>query len=332
MTNKKRTALVTGAGGFIGHHLVNRLVKDGFFVRGVDLKYPLYEKSQAHEFFVFDLRNRDSCADAVEGMEDVYHLAADMGGIGYIGTQKSQIAENNALIDTHMLRAAKMEACTERFFFSSSACAYPMWLQDGSKEVNLKEEMAWPAAPEPGYGMEKLFMEEMCRYANEEHKLKTFVARFHNVFGPLGTYEGGKEKAPAAICRKVALAKHNDTIEVWGDGKQRRSYTYIDDCIEGVRRLVESVYHCPLNIGSDVAITTDELVELVADIAGKNVQVSHNITAPTGVLSRNSDNEKIKSLLGWEPAYGPGAGLIPTYDWINKQVTLPRNTKVRVAG
>jgi GDP-D-mannose 3',5'-epimerase len=240
--------LVTGAGGFIGHHLVKHLVDQGYWVRGVDIKHPEYEPSPSHEFELLDLRRFDNCLIATRGIDEVYHLAADMGGIGYITAFHADIARNSAMINIHMLEAARING-TERFLFSSSACVYPMYLQKSPDVTNLKEDDAYPAEPEEGYGTEKLFMEELCKYYNEDYGFETRVVRFHNVYGPLGTYEGGKEKAPAAISRKLALATDGDEIEVWGDGEQTRSFMHVDDCVEGIYRIMRSDYPHPLNLG-----------------------------------------------------------------------------------
>src|ERR687884_2052896 len=292
--------LVTGAGGFIGHHLVKYLVNKGYWVRGVDIKHPEYELSPAHEFELLDLRRFDNCLVATRGIDEVYHLAADMGGIGYITAFHADIARNSAMINLHMLEAARING-TERFLFSSSACVYPMYLQKSPDVTNLKEDDAYPAEPEEGYGTEKLFMEELCKYYNEDYGFETRVVRFHNVYGPLGTYEGGKEKAPAAICRKVALAPDGGEIEVWGDGEQTRSYCHVSDCVEGVYRLMRSDYRSPLNLGTDRLVTINQLVDIVAGIAGKRLTKRHDLTKPQGVRGRNSDNSRLRQVLQWEP-------------------------------
>src|SRR5829696_2473145 len=253
--------LVTGAGGFIGHHLVKYLVEKGYWVRGVDIKLTEYELSPAQEFELLDLRRFDNCLIATRGIEEVYNLAADMGGIGYITSSHANVARNSALINLHMLEAARLNA-VERFVFSSSACVYPQNLQETAEVVSLKEEDAYPADPEAGYGTEKLFTEELCCYYREDYGFTTRIARFHNVYGPLGTYEGGKEKAPAAICRKVALLPDGGEIEVWGDGKQTRSFMYVDDCVEGIYRIMRSDYREPLNLGTDELVSVDELAEI----------------------------------------------------------------------
>jgi nucleoside-diphosphate-sugar epimerase len=312
-------ALVTGAGGFIGHHLVKYLVSKGYWVRGVDLKHPEYEPSPAHEFELLDLRRFDNCLIATRGIDEVYHLAADMGGIGYITAFHAEIARNSAMINLHMLEAARINAAT-RFLFSSSACVYPQYLQKSPDVANLKEEDAYPAEPEEGYGTEKLFMENLCKYYCEDYGFETRVVRFHNVYGPLGTYEGGKEKAPAAICRKVALASDGDEIEVWGDGEQTRSFMHVDDCVKGIYRIMQSDYPHPLNLGTDELVTVNQLVDLVAEIAGKRITKRHDLSKPQGVRGRNSDNSMLRQVLGWEPQIALREGLAPTYRWIETQL------------
>jgi GDP-D-mannose 3',5'-epimerase len=312
--------LVTGAGGFIGHHLVKHLMDEGYWVRGVDLKYPEYEASPSHEFELLDLRRFDNCLIAARGVDEVYHLAADMGGIGYITSFHAEIARNSAMINLHMLEAARINA-VKRFLFSSSACIYPQYLQQNPDVTNLKEEDAYPAAPEEGYGTEKLFMEEMCKYYYEDYGFETRTVRFHNVYGPLGTYEGGKEKAPAAICRKVALALDGDEIEVWGDGEQTRSFMYVDDCVEGIHRIMRSDYPRPLNLGTDELVTINQLVDLVAETAGKLIVKRHDTSKPQGVRGRNSDNSRIHRVLGWNPQIPLSEGLRPTYHWIESELS-----------
>ena len=307
--------LVTGAGGFIGHHLVKYLVNKGYWVRGVDTKLPEYELSSAQEFELLDLRRFDNCLIASRGIDEVYQLAADMGGIGYITSSHANVARNSAMINLHMLEAARINA-VERFVFSSSACVYPQNLQKEAEVISLKEEDAYPADPEKGYGTEKLFTEELCRYYQEDYGFTTRVARFHNVYGPLGTFEGGKEKAPAAVCRKVALLADGGEIEVWGDGKQTRSFMYVEDCVEGIYRIMHSDYPHPLNLGTEELVTIDQLVDLVADIAGKHISKFHDVSKPQGVRGRNSDNTKIRQVLGWEPQIPLREGLVPTYKWI----------------
>jgi len=311
--------LVTGAGGFIGHHLVKYLVDEGYWVRGVDLKYPEYEVSLAHEFELLDLRRFDNCLIATRGIDEIYHLAADMGGIGYISAFHAEIARNSAMINLHTLEAARLNAI-KRFLFSSSACIYPQYLQKSPKVNNLKEEDAYPAEPEEGYGTEKLFMEELCKYYYQDYGFETRVARFHNVYGPLGTYEGGKEKAPAAICRKVAMARDGGEIEVWGDGRQTRSFMYIDDCVEGIYRIMRSNYPYALNLGTDELVTVNQLVDLVAEVAGKHIVKRHDRSKPQGVRGRNSDNTRLHQVLGWEPQISLREGLVSTYGWIEAEL------------
>ena len=312
-------ALVTGAGGFIGHHLVKYLVRKGYWVRGVDAKRPEYEATAAHEFELLDLRRFDNCLIATRGVDEVYHLAADMGGIGYITAFHADIARNSAMINLHTLEAARLNGA-ERFLFSSSACVYPQYLQDSSDVTNLKEEDAYPAEPEEGYGTEKLFMESLCQYYREDYGFETRIARFHNVYGPLGTYDGGKEKAPAAICRKVALASDGDEIEIWGDGEQTRSFMYVDDCVEGIYRIMRSDYGQPLNLGTDELVSINQLVDLVSEIAGKRIDKRHDLSKPQGVRGRNSDNTKLRQVLGWEPRVSLREGLTRTYPWIASEL------------
>jgi len=308
--------LVTGAGGFIGHHLVKRLKADGHWVRGVDIKAPEYEFTAADEFELLDLRKYDNCLLSTRGkIDQVYNLAADMGGIGYITASHADIARNNILINAHMLEACRQNG-VGRFLFSSSACVYAQSKQKSPEVTPLCEEDAYPADPEPGYGWEKLFTEELCHYYFQDHKFETRIVRFHNVYGPLGTYEGGKEKAPAAISRKVAFAKNSGVIDVWGDGKQTRSFMYIDDCVEGLTRLMASAYREPLNLGTDELVTINELVTIVSRIAGKSLTIKHDLTKPQGVRGRNSDNTRLNRVLGWEPSIKLETGLEVTYKWI----------------
>lgn len=323
-------ALVAGAGGFIGHHTVNFLKAEGYWVRGVDIEAPEYEESQADDFQLLDLREFDDCLAATRGVDLVYQLAADMGGIGYITANHADVARNNVLINAHMLEASRQNDIA-RYFFSSSACIYPMYRQDSPDVSPLKEEDAYPADPEEGYGWEKLYAEKLCQYYLEEGKLLTRVARFHNIYGPLGTYEGGREKAPAAICRKVALARDGDEIEVWGDGQQTRSFMYVDDCVEGIHRLLRSDHAAPLNLGRDDLISVDGLVDLVARIAGKTLPKRHDTSAPQGVRGRNSDNSRLREALGWEPSITLEVGLGETYRWIRAELEragrLPHQTR-----
>jgi nucleoside-diphosphate-sugar epimerase len=315
--------LVTGAGGFIGHHLVRYLVEHGQSVRGVDLKRPEFGATAAHDFIVGDLREYATCLAVTKDIEEVYHLAADMGGIGYITCAHAEIALNNALINAHTLDAG-IRNKVRRFLFASSACVYPQHLQRRPDVVALREEDAFPADPEEGYGLEKLFMEKLCQYTTEDWKFATRVVRFHNVYGPLGTYDGGREKAPAAICRKVALARDGAEIEIWGDGQQTRSFMYIDDCVEGIHRIMRSEYSAPLNLGTDELVTVDELVNIVCQIAGKKLIKRHNKSHPQGVRGRNSDNSRLKSIVGWEPRTPLREGLIPTYRWIKARFATER--------
>jgi nucleoside-diphosphate-sugar epimerase len=311
--------LVTGAGGFIGHHLVRYLVNRGYRVRGVDQKLPEFEPSVAQEFVVADLRDEASCMQSCNGVHEVYHLAADMGGIGYITSAHAEIAINNVLINTHMLIAARHFE-VKRFLFSSSACIYPQYLQGDAGVLPLKEEDAFPAAPEEGYGLEKLFMEKLCEYVVADYGLATRVVRFHNVYGPLGTYDGGREKAPAAICRKIAACPSGGEVEIWGDGQQTRSFMYIDDCVEGLHRIMRSAYGLPLNLGSDELVTIDGLVDIIANVAGKHIRKRHDTTRPQGVRGRNSDNTRLRAVLNWEPKTTLRAGCVPTYRWIAQRV------------
>jgi GDP-D-mannose 3', 5'-epimerase len=318
--NSKTRILVTGAGGFIGYHLVRALKADGHWVRGVDIKPPEFENSLADEFQLMDLRNWDKCLQVTRNIDEVYNLAADMGGIGYITAYLADIARNNTLINTHMLEASRMSG-VKKFLFSSSACVYAQCKQRDADVTPLKEEDAHPADPEPGYGWEKLFAEQLCRYYSRDYNFDTRIVRFHNVYGPLGTYEGGREKAPAAISRKVALAKDGGEIEVWGDGQQTRSFMYVDDCVEGLRRLLASDYREPLNLGTDELITVDGLVDLICNIAGKQLRKVHDLSKPQGVRGRNSDNSRLRQVLGWEPSISLSQGLAPTYRWIAAEVS-----------
>lgn len=311
--------LVTGAGGFIGHHLVRMLVAKGYRVRGVDVKLPEYETTAAHEFELLDLRRWDNCLAATRGIDEVYALAANMGGIGFIHENRAEISRDNVLINTHTLDAARVHG-VKRLLYTSSACIYPAGKQDRPDVAPLREEDAYPADAEDGYGWEKLFTERMCRHYREDYGLDTRIVRFHNIFGPLGTYDGGREKSPAAICRKVALAEDGGEIDVWGDGEQTRSYCYVDDCVEGIYRLMRSSYAEPLNLGQDRMLAINELVDIVAGIGGKRIGKRHDLTKPQGVRGRNSDNTRLREVLGWEPQISLEEGLARTYRWIQGQL------------
>jgi GDP-D-mannose 3', 5'-epimerase len=311
--------LVTGAGGFIGHHLVTRLKQEGYWVRGVDIKLPEFAESDADEFEILDLRRWDACLEATRGIDHVYALAADMGGMGFISSNHSRILHNNALINIHTMHAAVLNgAC--RYFYSSSACVYPEYLQLEENVVPLREEDAFPAAPQDAYGWEKLFTELLCGYYAIDYDIETRVLRFHNVYGPLGTYEGGREKAPAALCRKVALAENGGQIEIWGDGKQTRSFCYIDDCVEGIMRTMRSDCADVLNMGTDQLVTIDELAQVIVELAGKKDIRFCYVEGPQGVRGRNSDNSKLLAKLGWQPQTSFRDGLSATYEWIQARV------------
>jgi nucleoside-diphosphate-sugar epimerase len=324
LTNQK--VVVCGAGGFIGGHLVKDLLAQGVnVVRAVDVK-PLdewYQTSPGVENLSLDLRDRANCQTAADGTEVVFQLAADMGGMGFIENNKA-LCMLSVLTNTHMLMAAR-EAGVERFFFSSSACVYNGEKQTNPDVVALKEEDAYPALPEDGYGWEKLFSERMCRHFEEDFGLVTRVARYHNVYGPLGTYEGGREKAPAAMCRKVIEAKLSGKheIEIWGDGHQTRSFMYIDDCTKGTQAILESEIHEPINLGSSELVTINQLVDIVEEIAGVKLERRYNLNAPKGVNGRNSDNTLIQKYLGWEPSIKLRDGMAKTYAWIESQMLAP---------
>ena len=316
---------VCGAGGFIGGHLVKALLDQGVeVVRAIDIK-PLdewYQSSKEVENVVLDLKEMENCRRAAKGATAVFQLAADMGGMGFIENNKA-LCMLSVLTNTHMLLAAR-DAGAERFFYSSSACVYNADKQKSPEVIPLKEADAYPAQPEDGYGWEKLFSERMCRHFEEDFGLQCRVARYHNVYGPLGTWTGGREKAPAAICRKVLEAKTSGKheIEIWGDGKQTRSFMYIDDCLKGTRTIMESDIHEPLNLGSDELVTIDQLVDIVEDIAGIKLERRYNLHAPKGVNGRNSDNTKILKLLGWEPSIRLKEGMAKTYAWIESQMLV----------
>ncbi len=316
----QRKVLVTGAGGFIGHHLVELLTRDGYWVRGVDKKQPEFAPSAAHEFLQLDLRRWEDCLLATRGVDEVYGLAADMGGMGFISSHHAEILRNNLLMSTHMLEAARQNG-VGRYLFTSSACVYPEYRQLEADVVPLREDDAYPAQPQDAYGWEKLVTERLCQHFGEEFDMETRIVRFHNIFGPLGTWQGGREKAPAALCRKVAAAKltGDPTVEIWGDGEQSRSFCYIDDCVIGLHKLMRSDYRQPLNLGQDRLVTINELADLVAAAAGTRI-VKRHIPGPQGVRGRNSDNTRLRQVLGWEPQVSLEEGLQRTYLWIEDQV------------
>jgi len=312
--------LVAGAGGFIGHHLVRFLKQKGYWVRGADIKYPEFSpKDEADDFQLLDLRDFRNCLEAAKGVDKIYQLAANMGGIAFITAVKADVVRDNILINTNMAEVSRL-AGVKRLFFSSSACIYPKYKQENADVVPLKESDAYPADCEDGYGWEKLLSERMYKNFYEDYGLEVRIARYHNIFGPEGTYDGGREKSPAAISRKVALAKDGGEIEIWGDGKQSRSFCYIDDCLEGTYRLMESDYREPLNIGSDRLITIDELADMITKISEKKLTKKYNLSAPQGVRGRNSDNTLCKQVLGWEPKVSIEEGLKKTYRWIEEMI------------
>ena len=318
MTQKK--VLVTGAGGFIGHHLVTELKKMGYWVRGVDIKYPEFQKSDADQFEIHDLRQWNETLISMRGVDEVYALAADMGGMGFISCHHSEILHNNSLINLHTLEAARIKK-VDRYFYTSSACVYPEYKQMETDILPLKEEDAYPAMPQDAYGWEKLVTERLCNHYHEDYGTNTHIVRFHNIFGPNGTWMGGREKAPAALCRKIAIAKltKEPTIEIWGDGNQTRSFCYIDDCVKGVYKLMQSDYHEPLNLGQDRMVSINQLVDTIATIADYPVEKIH-IEGAEGVRGRNSDNTLLKKVLAWEPETSLEDGLAKTYAWIEEHV------------
>jgi len=316
-----KTALVCGAGGFIGGHLVSRLKREGFWVRGVDIKRHEYAETEADEFVVGDLREQSVVRSVVDRrFDEVYQLAADMGGAGYIfvGIHDADVMHNSALINLNMLEACQKRSI-QNIFYSSSACIYPEYNQLDPNNPKCSEDSAYPAAPDSEYGWEKLFSERLYLAFRRNYGLLTHVARYHNIFGPQGTWRGGKEKAPAAICRKVAMAKNGEEIEIWGDGEQTRSFLYIDECVEGTLRLLRSDQPGPFNIGSEEMVTINQLVDLVAQIAGKKILKKH-VDGPLGVRGRNSDNRLIRESLGWAPSESLIAGLEKTYAWVERQI------------
>lgn len=317
-----KSALVLGAGGFIGSHLVKRLKREGFWVRGVDLKFPDFSETEADDFVVGDLRQQAICHSVIDRrFDEVYQLAADMGGAGYIftGEHDADIMHNSATINLNVADSA-LKRNIKKVFYSSSACMYPAYNQEDPENPNCTESSAYPAAPDSEYGWEKLFSERLFLAYNRNHGMANRVARYHNIFGPEGTWQGGKEKAPAAICRKVAMANNNGEIEIWGDGLQTRSFLYIDECVEGTIRLTRDLsFEGPVNIGSEEMVTINRLVDMVAEIAGKTIHKNH-IPGPLGVRGRNSDNRLIEEKLGWKPTNSLRTGLEKTYAWIEQQV------------
>jgi nucleoside-diphosphate-sugar epimerase len=323
-----KKVLVCGAGGFIGGHLVKQLKKEGLWVRGVDLKRHEFTESPADEFIVGDLRSQVVARDAVNGMDDVYQLAADMGGAGYIftGEHDAEVMHNSATINLNVLDAG-WRCGVKRFFYSSSACIYPEYNQRDPQNPKCSEDSAYPAAPDSEYGWEKLFSERLYLSYMRNYGVEVHIARFHNIFGPEGTWNGGREKAPAAICRKVAEAEPSESIEMWGDGEQTRSFLYVDECVEGVRKLMESSECGPFNVGSEEMVTINELAHLVMGIAGKRLSIRH-IAGPLGVRGRNSDNRLIVQRLGWRPSRPLREGLAKTYVWIEQQVIQAKSLTV----
>ncbi len=319
MSQKSKVALVTGAGGFIGSHLCGYLADRGYRVRGVDIVKCKFMTPRCEEFLQLDLRRWENCRRAAEGVDEVYSLAANMGGIGFIETVHGEVLHDNALINTHMIEAAR-QAKVGRYFYASSACIYPTYRQKSADIPGLKESEAYPADPDNEYGWEKLYSERVALAYRHDYGMETRVARFHNIYGPCGTWTGNREKAPAALCRKVAEAPDGGTIEIWGDGEQTRSFCYIDDCLEGIFRLTHSDYREPLNIGSDEMVTINQLADLAMAVAGKRLTKKHLTDKPQGVRGRCSDNDLIKQVLGWAPGISLKTGLSRTYPWVAEQV------------
>jgi GDP-D-mannose 3', 5'-epimerase len=320
--------LVTGAGGFIGHHLVKYLKAHGHRVRGVDLKRPQFEPTAADEFELLDLRDPDACLRATQGVDQVYQLAADMGGMGYLFNHQAQVLRNNSLINLNMLEAARLNGA-QRYLFTSSAAVYPDCSPDGAEARPLKESDAYPAQPSDAYGWEKLNTERLCQHYAQDYGLDTRLVRLHNIYGPLDTWHGGRERVPTALCRKVATAKLNrkTAIEVWGDGEQTRSFCYVDDCVEGLYRLMESDFPGPVNIGQDRLVSINQLVQLVSAAADYDVTINH-VEGPQGARGRSCDNTLLRAQLGWEPCTPLEEGIRRTYEWVESQVYASARSKL----